>query len=118
MNTWDLYAADNWKFKNNLSLNYGVRYDYEGPVHSDYPNLSVFDPSLPSGLAVAGVDVPNIYNKFWGAVSPRVGFAYTPGEQRQDRGPRRLRPLLRLHLYEIGPAEQRPPEHFGVSARA
>ncbi|AXC15244.1 Oar protein [Acidisarcina polymorpha] len=80
VNTWDLYGADNWKVSPRLSLNYGVRYDYEGPVHSDFPNLSTFDPSLPGGLAVAGVDVPNIYNKFWGAVSPRVGFAYQPSE--------------------------------------
>lgn len=78
VNTWDIYAADNWKIKSNLSINYGVRYDYEGPVHSDYPNLSVFDPSQPSGLAVAGQQVSNIYNKFYGAVSPRVGFAYQP----------------------------------------
>jgi hypothetical protein len=78
VNTWDLYGADTWKVKNNLSLVYGLRYDYEGPVHSDYPNLSVFDPSQPDGLAVAGEQVSNIYNKFWGAVSPRVGFAYTP----------------------------------------
>jgi hypothetical protein len=78
VNTWDLYAADNWKVKSNLSFNYGVRYEYEGPVHSDYPNLSVFDPSQPTGLAVAGVDVSNIYNKFYGGISPRIGFAYTP----------------------------------------
>jgi hypothetical protein len=78
VNTWDLYAADDWKVKSNLSFNYGVRYEYEGPVHSDYPNLSVFDPSQPTGLAVAGVDVSNIYNKFYGGISPRIGFAYTP----------------------------------------
>ncbi len=78
VNTWDLYAADNYKVKSNLSVNYGLRYDYEGPVHSDYPNLSVFDPNSPTGLVVAGQGVANIYNKFWGAVSPRVGFAYQP----------------------------------------
>jgi Carboxypeptidase regulatory-like domain/TonB dependent receptor len=78
VNTWDLYASDNYKLKSNLSLNYGLRYEYEGPVHSDYPNLSAFDPSEPTGLAVAGTDVSNIYNKFYGGVSPRVGFAYTP----------------------------------------
>jgi hypothetical protein len=78
VNTWDLYSADNWKLKSNLSINYGIRYDYEGPPHSQYPNLSVFDPSQPSGLAVAGQQVSNIYNQFYGAVSPRIGFAYQP----------------------------------------
>jgi hypothetical protein len=78
VNTWDLYGADNWKFKHNLSINYGLRYDYEGPPHSQYPNLSVFDPSQPNGLAVAGQQVSNIYNQFYGAFSPRIGFATNP----------------------------------------
>ena len=41
-----------------------------------YPNLSVFDPSAPGGLAVAGQQVPDIWSKFWGGASPRVGFSY------------------------------------------
>jgi hypothetical protein len=79
INTFALYGQDAWQITKKLSVNYGLRYDYEGPVHSDYANLSVFDPSLASGLAVAGQDVANIYNKFWGGVSPRVGFAYQVG---------------------------------------
>ncbi|WP_263354920.1 TonB-dependent receptor [Acidicapsa acidisoli] len=83
VNTFSLSGQDQWEVAKNLSLNFGVRYDYEGPVHSDEPNLSIFDPSLPSGLAVAGKDVANIYPKFWGGVSPRIGFAYQP--YRNDR---------------------------------
>jgi hypothetical protein len=76
VNTFAFYGADVWQLNKKLSLNYGLRYDYEGPVHSHYPNLSIFDPSQPSGLAVAGRDVPNLYPKFWGGLSPRVGFAW------------------------------------------
>ena len=76
VNTFALFAQDAWQISKRLNLNFGLRYDYEGPVHSGEPNLSIFDPSLPTGLAVVGQDVPNIYNKFWGGVSPRVGFAY------------------------------------------
>ena len=75
VNTFSLYASDAWQITKRLSFNYGIRYDYEGPVHSGKHDLSVFDPSLPTGLAVAGVDVPNIYNKFWGGAAPRVGFS-------------------------------------------
>ncbi len=57
--TWSLAGQDAWQVSKRLSLDYGIRYDYEGPVHSQYPNLSVFDPSLSSGLAVVGQDVPN-----------------------------------------------------------
>jgi hypothetical protein len=79
MNTFSLYAQDAWKATKKLSLNYGLRYDYEGPVHTGEPNLSIFDPSLASGLAVVGPDVPNLYPKFWGGYSPRVGFSYQLG---------------------------------------
>ncbi|WP_158790547.1 TonB-dependent receptor [Granulicella sp. L60] len=74
--SFSLYAQDAWQITRNLNFNYGVRYDYAGPVHSDYPNLSIFDPTSPTGLAVAGQGVSNIYPNFWGAVSPRIGFAY------------------------------------------
>jgi len=76
VNTWSLAGQDAWQVSKRLSLDYGIRYDYEGPVHSQYPNLSVFDPSLSSGLAVVGQDVPNLWNKFYGGVSPRVGFSW------------------------------------------
>jgi hypothetical protein len=73
--TFAMYAQDAWQLSKRLSANYGFRYDYEGPVHSDYPNLSIFDPTKATGLAVAGQDVANIYPQFWGGISPRVGFS-------------------------------------------
>jgi hypothetical protein len=75
-NSWALYGQDGWQVTKRLNFNYGLRYDYAGPVHSNYPNLSIFDPTSPTGLAVAGQGVANIYPKFWGGLSPRVGFAY------------------------------------------
>lgn len=76
INTFALYGQDNWQITHRLNFNYGLRYDYAGPVHSDYPNLSIFDPTTASGLAVAGQGVADIYPKFWGGVSPRIGFSY------------------------------------------
>lgn len=76
VNTFALDGQDAWQISKRLSVDLGVRYDYEGPVHSNYQDLSIFDPSLPGGLAVAGKDVANIYGKFWGGASPRVGFSY------------------------------------------
>jgi hypothetical protein len=76
VNTFSLYGQDQWQLSKALSVNFGARYDYEGPVHSATTNLSIFDPSLTSGLAVAGQDVADIYPKFWGGFSPRVGFVY------------------------------------------
>jgi len=82
--TFAAYAQDAWQLNKKLNINLGFRYDYEGPFHSEYPNLSIFDPTSPTGLAVvgnsgnkfAGNSAANVYKKFWGAASPRVGFAY------------------------------------------
>jgi hypothetical protein len=79
VNSFAYYGQDTWQATKKLSLNYGLRFDYEGPVHTGQPNLSVFDPSMASGLAVVGQDVANLYSKFWGGYSPRVGFSYQLG---------------------------------------
>jgi hypothetical protein len=74
VNTFALTAQDTWQLSKKLSADLGLRYDYEGPVHSAYPNLSVFDPTVPGGLAVAAAN-QGIWGKFWGGVSPRLGFS-------------------------------------------
>lgn len=75
VNTFSLSGQDSWQLNKRLSVDFGIRYDYEGPVHSAEPNLSVFDPTVPGGLRVIGAN-QGVWNKFWGAVSPRVGFSY------------------------------------------
>ena len=37
VNTLSLSGQDAWQVSKRLSLDYGLRYDYEGPVHSQYP---------------------------------------------------------------------------------
>jgi hypothetical protein len=79
-----LYGQDTYKVTPRLSIDYGFRYDYESPPFSHYANLSIFDPTSPTGLSVAnnkgnlqaGTSSQFIYKRFWGAASPRVGFAY------------------------------------------
>ena len=77
-NTFSLFAQDAWQFNHQLNFNYGIRYDYSGPIHSQYHDLTTFDPTAPNGIAVAGVNRPNIYQQYWTSFSPRVGFAYQP----------------------------------------
>jgi hypothetical protein len=79
-----LYAEDTFKVNKRLSVDVGLRYDYESPPFSHYANLSIFDPTSPTGLDVvnnkgnleAGGSAQFIYKRFWGAASPRLGFAY------------------------------------------
>jgi len=80
VNTFSLWAEDAWQVSKRFSIDAGIRYDYEGPVHSQLPNLSVFDPTVATsapatGLVVVGQGVPNLWNQYWGGVSPRIGFS-------------------------------------------
>jgi hypothetical protein len=77
-NTFALFGQDAWQINRHLNLNYGLRYDYSGPIHSQYHDLTSFDPTAPNGIAVAGVNRKNIYQQYWNSFSPRVGFAYQP----------------------------------------
>jgi hypothetical protein len=85
VNTFALLGQDSWQVSKKLSVDLGLRYDYEGPVHSQYSNLSVFDPTVSGGLRVIQ---PNqgVWNQFWGAASPRVGFAYEADSKTVLRG--------------------------------
>jgi hypothetical protein len=77
-NTFSLFGQDAWQVNHRLNFNYGLRYDYSGPIHSQYHDLTSFDPTAPNGLAVAGVNRKNIYQQYWKSFSPRIGFAYQP----------------------------------------
>lgn len=78
MNGFNFYASDSWQITHKLNINYGVRYEYSSPVHDDTKDLSEFDPAVPGGLAVAGEQIPNLYQRFFKDILPRVGFAYQP----------------------------------------
>jgi hypothetical protein len=76
-NTFNLFGQDAWQITPGLNLNYGVRYDFADSIHNPYKDLTSFDPSFASGFAVQGENVSNLYTPFKGAVSPRVGAAYS-----------------------------------------
>jgi hypothetical protein len=80
MNTFDLFAQDSWQLTPTLTVDYGVRYDYLQPMHSDFQNLSVFRPELTAtdGLAFQGNQINSVYPSDWANISPRLGFSYSP----------------------------------------
>ena len=80
INTFDLFAQDSWQISPTLNINYGVRYDYLQPMHSQYQNLSVFRPELTAsnGLAFQGNQIGEVYPSDWTNFSPRLGFSYAP----------------------------------------
>jgi hypothetical protein len=78
MNGFNFFVHDSWQVSRKLNVNYGLRYEYTGPLHDSAKDLSEFDPSVPGGLAVAGEQIPNLYQRYWKNFLPRGGFAYQP----------------------------------------
>src|SRR6266478_645704 len=77
--TFDLFFQDAWQYSRKLTFNYGVRWDYEGPLGNSKKDLSVFIPSK-GGLVFQGAGISHVYPPRYKNFSPRLGFAYKPKE--------------------------------------
>lgn len=71
VNTFDLFAGDDFKASQHLTLNYGVRWSYPGTVNDDRNSIYNFTPQQ-------GYFKAPIYARNMGNIAPRVGFAFTP----------------------------------------
>ncbi|MGB9490406.1 MAG: carboxypeptidase regulatory-like domain-containing protein [Terriglobales bacterium] len=86
-----LFAQDSWRIRHDLTLNYGLRWDVISPWSEKYNQLQTLVlgeqsrvyPGAPAGLVFPGdygvprTLAPTKYDSF----GPRVGIAYSPGEQ-------------------------------------
>jgi hypothetical protein len=86
---WGLYAQDRWKIRHNLTLTYGLRWEYEPPITDKLDRIANFDPNLtnpgagnlPGALEFAGTgpghsgqgQFAQAWHKGFG---PRIGLAY------------------------------------------
>ena len=97
-----LYGQDQWRAKSNLTLNYGLRWEFEGVP--TVPNglaiqvtnvndlfgvsgpFNLFNPNTPAGAApaqatlnfVSGTTGKGLYKNDWNNFAPFFGFAYSP----------------------------------------
>jgi hypothetical protein len=87
--TWNLYVMDNWRVRSNLTLNYGIRYEYTGPSFEKYDRLVSLDANSDfSELAQVfpGEKGPlsdryfsrSLVNPDRNNFAPRVGIAWRP----------------------------------------
>src|SRR6266705_5833608 len=76
VNAFNLYLQDAWQLTRKLNVNFGLRYEYFGPLHSDKKDLAVFVPG--KGLLIQGNGIDAIFPPDRNNFAPRFGFAYQP----------------------------------------
>jgi hypothetical protein len=78
VNTWFINAGDSWQISPKINLNYGIRYDFEGPLQNALADMSVFRPELTdsAGLAFQGKQTASLYPRYYKNFSPRVGVSW------------------------------------------
>jgi hypothetical protein len=81
VNNFSASAADAFQITPQLNFNYGIRWDYLGPMHDSLNDLSVFRPTdanAVNGLAVQGEQINSLFPKTYHDFAPRLGFSYQP----------------------------------------
>ena len=78
MNEAGIYFADDWRATKNLTINYGMRWDYFSPPDEAFNRWSNFSPATGQYLVagVGGVGVNAGVLKYWPNFGPRLGLAY------------------------------------------
>jgi hypothetical protein len=72
-----LFFQDDWRATRNLTVNFGVRYEYSTVVQDANNLLGNFDPTM--GMVQVGKQIPSLYNPDHKNFGPRAGFAWDIG---------------------------------------
>jgi hypothetical protein len=74
---YGLFAQDDWRVTKHLTINYGLRYEFNSVIKDAHNLLGNFDPNSPTGLIQAGMNgVSGPYNPDHKNFAPRFGFAW------------------------------------------
>jgi hypothetical protein len=74
-NAFNAYFQDSWQITKKLNLQYGLRYEYFGPMQSDRKDIANFVPG--TGFVVQDGSHA-LFNPGKDHFAPRLGFAYQP----------------------------------------
>ena len=76
-NAWGLYVQDNYKMRQNLTIELGLRYDWNMTPTERYDRFVVFDPATRS-LVRIGSGIDKVYEENNNNFQPRLGIAWDP----------------------------------------
>jgi hypothetical protein len=96
---YDLFAQDDWRITDRLTLNFGLRWDYESPISDRYDHLvcgfdrstvshigSTSGPAVTGGLTFCDSNHRLPYKRDLNNFGPRFGFAYRLSSKTVVRG--------------------------------
>lgn len=79
-NWWSGYLQDDFRFRPNLTLNLGLRYEHAQTPFDTENRTQWFDPAARRVVTSNSGGVRNgIVDPDWNKFGPRIGFAYSPG---------------------------------------
>jgi outer membrane receptor protein involved in Fe transport len=76
VNGFNFFGQDSFQVTRKLNVNFGLRYEYFGPLYSDKKDLAVFIPG--KGMLIQGNGIGSIFPPDRNNVAPRFGFALQP----------------------------------------
>ncbi len=76
-NMYESFAQDSWKFRQNVTINYGVRYTVIVPYHALWGNMIVFDPRFYDPAKAVTVDPTT--GLIIGTIDPKTGLVLGTG---------------------------------------
>jgi len=79
VSAYNLFFQDSWQFTKRLNLQYGMRYEYFGPMGSTKTDIANFIPG--AGFKIVGNGLSSLFPPDRNNFGPRLGFAYEPTDK-------------------------------------